>query len=111
MTLPQNVRDAVAYVDEVFDDCDNGEWQTIRAHLMSQEAEIDRLQAGNEWMPIETAPRDGRQMILLLTPSGWPQVAYSNTWWTAGFSVECKPTHWARIHELPPTDRRTPEVE
>lgn len=62
-----------------------------------------------EWMPIETAPRDGRQMILLLTPSGWPQVAYSNTWWTAGFSVECKPTHWARIHELPPTDRRIPE--
>jgi len=46
------------------------------------------------WQPIETAPKDGRHLILLLTPSGFPQVAYSNTWWTAGFSVECKPTHW-----------------
>ena len=25
------------------------------------------------------------------------QVAYSNTWWTSGFSVECKPTHWLPI--------------
>lgn len=48
MTLPQNVKDAVAYVEEVFDDCDNGEWQTIRAHLLSQESEIDRLRANND---------------------------------------------------------------
>jgi len=54
----------------------------------------------DEWRPIETAPRDGRQMILLLTPSGWPQVAFSNTWWISGFSIECKPTHWIPI---PPT--------
>lgn len=53
------------------------------------------------WNPISSAPRDGRQMILLLTPSRFPQVAYSNTWWTAGFSVECKPTHWMPIPELP----------
>jgi len=48
------------------------------------------------WQPIETAPKIGRDLILLLTPSSFPQVAYSNTWWTAGFSVECKPTHWMR---------------
>jgi len=54
-----------------------------------------------KWLPIETAPRHGRTMILLLTPSRFPQVAYSNTWWTAGFSVECKPTHWHPIAELP----------
>lgn len=51
------------------------------------------------WLPIETAPKDGRDLILLLTPSGWPQVAYSNTWWTSGFSVECTPTRWM---PLPP---------
>lgn len=53
------------------------------------------------WLPIETAPKDGRKMILLLTPSRFPQVAYSNTWWTAGFSVENKPTHWMEIEPLP----------
>ena len=48
-----------------------------------------------EWQPIETAPKDGRQLILLKTPySPDGTLAYSNTWWTCGFSVECKPTHW-----------------
>ena len=47
------------------------------------------------WLPIDTAPMGGRELILLKTP-GSPDgcIAYSNTWWTAGFSVECKPTHW-----------------
>ena len=41
------------------------------------------------------APHGGRKKILLKTPySPDGVVAYSNTWWTAGFSVECKPTHW-----------------
>lgn len=53
------------------------------------------------WQPIETAPRTGRTLILLLTPSGWPQVAYSNTWWVGGFSVECQPTKWAPIPQPP----------
>lgn len=53
------------------------------------------------WRPIETAPTTGKQMILLLTPSRFPQVAFSNTWWTAGFSVENKPTHWMEIEPLP----------
>lgn len=53
------------------------------------------------WQPIETAPRDGRQMILLLTASGWPQVAFSNTWWIGGFSMGVGPTHWMPL-PLPP---------
>jgi hypothetical protein len=51
------------------------------------------------WQPIETAPKKGRELILLLTASRFPQVAYSNTWWTCGFSAENKPTHWM---PLPP---------
>jgi hypothetical protein len=71
-----------------------------------------------EWQPIETAPKDGRQLILLKTPyspDGTP--AYSNTWWTCGFSVECTPTHWKLAHNvevsgpeggLPPKGRARP---
>jgi hypothetical protein len=47
------------------------------------------------WMPIEICPTEGRQKITLRTPfnqEGAP--AYADTWWTAGHSVECKPTHW-----------------
>lgn len=54
-----------------------------------------------QWQPIETAPKGGRELILLLTPSRFPQVAYSDTWWTCGFSVENKPTHWAPIPPMP----------
>lgn len=57
----------------------------------------DTGKSAEAWQPIETAPKDGRTLILLLTPSGWPQVAWSNTWWTAGFSVENKPMGWAPI--------------
>jgi hypothetical protein len=62
---------------------------------------IAELEAALAWQPIETAPRQGRQMILLLTPSRFPQVAFANTWWTAGFSVENKPTHWMPLPALP----------
>lgn len=70
--------------------------------VRKQQAEIERLRALTEWRPIESAPKDGRRLIFILTPSGFPQVAYSNTWWTCGFSVETKPTHWMPLPEGPP---------
>jgi len=72
------------------------------AAINALESALRLVLAQREWQPIETAPKDGRQLILLLTPSGFPQVAYSNTWWTAGFSVECKPTHWMPLPAAAP---------
>lgn len=74
------------------------EWDYVLTALSQQRAVA-------EWQPIATAPRRGREMILLLTPSRWPQVAYSNTWWTAGFSVECKPTHWMPLPAVPEQEK------
>ena len=62
---------------------------------------LGELEAKHQWQPIETAPRDGRRLILLYGPSRFPQVAYSNTWWTAGFSAENKPTHWMPLPKPP----------
>jgi hypothetical protein len=53
MTLPQNVKDAVKFAnaecgkssDFTFN-MSGADWQTIHAHLLSQEAEIERLQSG-----------------------------------------------------------------
>lgn len=69
-------------------------WQAALQWAASQ-------QAAEGWRPISEAPKEGRDMILLLTPSRFPQVAFSNTWWTSGFSVECKPTHWMPIPAAP----------
>lgn len=58
-----------------------------------------------KWQPIETAPKDGRTKILLKTPySPNGCEAYSNTWWTVGFSAECKPTHWMPLPSPPSRD-------
>jgi hypothetical protein len=49
MTLPQNVEDALKLMDGCISTLPDGnkrDWQTIRVHLLSQEAEIARLQSG-----------------------------------------------------------------
>lgn len=52
------------------------------------------------WQPIKSAPTKGRKQIWLKVPGREPQIAYSDTWWMSGSSVECKPTHWrpARVN-------------
>lgn len=52
MTLPKNVKDAVKELDAVHDQRFapwRGQWQTIRAHLMSQEAEVERLRESTHY--------------------------------------------------------------
>ena len=63
MTIPQNVKDAVRSIDDSetvaatpHPDCNAlvkiisvDDWQTIRAHLLSQEAEIERLRSVHRW--------------------------------------------------------------
>lgn len=73
----------------------------VKALTKTQDQLAKAEQRVGEWQPIETAPKDGRELILLLTPSKWPQVAYSNTWWTSGFSVENKPTNWMPLPKAP----------
>lgn len=54
------------------------------------------------WLPISTAPTTGRQKLLLKTPYAPDGViAFSNTWWVGGSSVECKATHWMPLPEEP----------
>jgi hypothetical protein len=49
MTLPQNVKNGVAQLDNAMmlhaDDLSYASWTAIRAHLLSQDAEIERLQS------------------------------------------------------------------
>ena len=51
MALPQNVKDALKLMDGCISTLPEGnelDWQTIRAHLMSQDAEIELLRVGCE---------------------------------------------------------------
>ncbi len=63
---------------------------------------LDRLEKQGEWQPIETAPRKGRQAIYIWGPNyREPQKVYADSWWTCGFSVETKPTHWQPLPQPP----------
>jgi Protein of unknown function (DUF551) len=77
--------------------------------------EIDRLSAAPMWRPIATAPRDGKENVLLydgkiVSAGGWTtdldcgaeyegQLGMFGWWWIDGGN--CEPTHWMPLPAAP----------
>jgi len=67
----------------------------------------------SEWQPIETAPRDGRDIQVYCKDTGEQFVAFwfspRDCWcyakWRDGGIVVCKPTHWMPLPEPPEDDQ------
>lgn len=63
------------------------------------------------WQPIETAPRDGRHLLLFPNYENWPRPTvgrwadeYGGLWYMAEVGTLCglwKPTHWMPLPEPP----------
>lgn len=77
------------------------------------------LQSGPEWMPIETAPSDGRPIIVYGGRHKDPtMVPADGEWWRSTikeYQSKAAPTHW-RLMPLPPQaqisdEERSDEVE
>lgn len=79
----------------------------------------------NEWLPIESAPRDGTRIDLWFagprnTGDRRPDCRFGDGMWLcdygdqgdgdARFYIDDEATHWMPLPS-PPTDRRTPEGE
>lgn len=75
----------------------------------------------SEWQPIETAPRDGRWVLIgaagMIRGAGWVDVpsspllpngihGWSAGWMIVGEDRNFEPTHWMPL-PLPPVARRT----
>jgi len=61
-----------------------------------------RLRAERDWQPIETAPRDGTE-LLLVDPTGRREVGFwsrEGLRWSVFYAV-AQPTHWMPLPEAP----------
>lgn len=66
-------------------------------------AEIERLKAAldKQWQPIESAPKDGTHVLVLLKSGSVMQAEFWDFWMPVYFSAtKIEPTHWM---PLPPT--------
>jgi len=83
-------------------------------------AEIERLQANqrSEWLPIETAPKDGTE-VLVFSPDvyypveivTWQKNPYNGDAWASarcvdGLTISGRPTHWMPLPPPPPDDTK-----
>lgn len=53
-----------------------------------------QTQGQSNWQPIETAPKDGTEVLLLSTNSKRDIAMYCNGVWLDGYSNDVDPTHW-----------------
>ncbi len=89
----ERLRAEVAEADADYDDAVTLA-QLNLAHFRAAEAEVARLTAANGWRPIETAPKDGKRVLL-----SWP-----STLVTVGQISNLRagaewPTHWMPLPE------------
>lgn len=77
-------------------------WQAAPTPFQTQKPADEAPSA--VWRPIETAPRDGSQVLLLGYPWGSPLVQLG-TWhqWWRPWGSECLPTHWMPLPPIPTT--------
>jgi hypothetical protein len=68
---------------------------------------IRELEAQREWMPIESAPKDGTSIIYLdrrecIGEAFWQDKdEHEPGWWDEANTEEVKPTHWTPLPDLP----------
>lgn len=73
----------------------------------------DRTASLTQWQPIETAPRDGTD--ILLSSTGWFGDVLVGCWSFGGWrdrddSDRLNPTHWMHLPEAPSAYRPTPSA-
>lgn len=87
----------------------DSEWTPDVATMRAAAAEIERLRSLTEWRPIETAPRDGTDILIFegnaIIAAWWTSANPRLSGWDAGEFMCDHPTHWL---PLPPPPGDTP---
>lgn len=62
------------------------------------------------WQPIETAPKDGTEILAVTTYAGEPYidvVSFAHPYWIRSNRYACRPTHWMPLPKPPAAIRGT----
>jgi hypothetical protein len=83
--------------DSLMDLCDK-----MADRIEALEAENTRLRAAMEWQPIETAPKDGKSILALLSNGEVFRVIWFGIGWHASSDIGfVSPTHWKPLPAAP----------
>lgn len=89
--------------------CEDSRWMRARiAELEARERELADALKEREWQPIETAPKDGSEILGWSSISGeayvmWWEAIHSDWVWCINDLEDmfCDPTHWMPLPEPP----------
>jgi hypothetical protein len=81
----------------------------LRAQAKDYEAELVALRARSEWRPIETAPKDGTDVLVYCGPdddpmwgiASWDEDAGWVMWWDTGMKGHTWPSYWIPLPASP----------
>lgn len=80
-------------------------YDELAAQLQELTAERDALKKADEWQPIETAPKDGTQILAFCDPLIGQMVLFWDTpYWREKanmLGLKNEPTHWKPLHNPP----------
>lgn len=69
-------------------------------HASVPAEEWDKVPDSNGWLPIKTAPSDGRQ-IIIFGPRGVEVTSADGDWWRFTRDMKFLPTHWQPLPKPP----------
>jgi hypothetical protein len=80
-------------------------WNNQQTKITELESQVEALRKDAEWQPIETAPKDGTRLLLIIDHGEHGDKIWTGLWadgWAVSYGKpENAPTHWKPLPQPP----------